>query len=62
MPKRLFRRTLFAATALLASLVTGWANAQTPAKEIFGNTPLPSAEEPRVHGFYSKGCISGAVA
>ncbi|MEM1377158.1 MAG: penicillin-insensitive murein endopeptidase, partial [Pseudomonadota bacterium] len=35
---------------------------QTPAKEIFGNTKLPSAEEAKVYGFYSKGCIAGAVA
>ena len=38
------------------------AHAQTPAKELFGHTALPSVSEPRVYGFYSKGCIGGAVA
>ncbi|MEL6436581.1 MAG: penicillin-insensitive murein endopeptidase [Pseudomonadota bacterium] len=36
--------------------------AETPAKQLFGKTDLPSATPPKVHGFYSKGCISGAVA
>ncbi|MDZ7823466.1 MAG: penicillin-insensitive murein endopeptidase [Ahrensia sp.] len=36
--------------------------AQTPAKELFGRTPLPSVSDPVVHGFYTKGCIAGAVA
>lgn len=36
--------------------------AQTPAKELFGRTPLPAISDPVVHGFYSKGCIAGAVA
>lgn len=38
------------------------AQAQTAAKELFGRTPLPSVNPAEVHGFYSKGCISGAVA
>lgn len=40
----------------------GAAQAQVAAKEVFGNTPLPALTEPQVHGFYSKGCIGGAVA
>jgi penicillin-insensitive murein DD-endopeptidase len=46
----------------LASGVTGSAQAQTAAKELFGRTPLPSVSAPAVHGFYSKGCVAGAVA
>ncbi|MEM1378168.1 MAG: penicillin-insensitive murein endopeptidase, partial [Pseudomonadota bacterium] len=50
------------ATVAVCLLGVGSAVAQTPAKEIFGNTKLPSAEEAKVYGFYSKGCIAGAVA
>lgn len=38
------------------------AQAEPPAKQLFGGTPLPSATEARVHGFYTGGCIAGAVA
>jgi len=37
-------------------------HAQTPAKKLFGNKRLPAALKPQVHGFYTNGCISGAVA
>lgn len=47
--------------ATLCSSV-GSAPAQTAAKELFGRTALPSVTAPQVHGFYSKGCITGAVA
>ncbi len=47
------------ATALALPLAV---SAETPAKEQFGRMPLPSVADPVVHGFYSKGCISGAVA
>ncbi len=36
--------------------------AKTPAKQLFGTKALPAAMEPKVHGFYSKGCVAGAVA
>lgn len=36
--------------------------AQTPAKKLFGDRPLPAALKPAAHGFYTKGCIAGAVA
>ena len=36
--------------------------AQTPAKKLFGHRPLPAALKPAAHGFYTKGCIAGAVA
>lgn len=58
--KSLLRQSALALAVALCSL--SGASAQTPAKEIFGNTRLPSATAPQVHGFYSKGCIAGAVA
>ena len=36
--------------------------AETPAKRLFGTKPLPAALKPAAHGFYTKGCIAGAVA
>ncbi|WP_223477677.1 penicillin-insensitive murein endopeptidase [Oricola indica] len=38
------------------------AAAEPAAKELFGRMPLPSVSEPASVGFYSKGCIAGAVA
>lgn len=38
------------------------AGAAELAKNLFGNKRLPAAIEPKVHGFYSKGCFSGGVA
>ena len=32
----------------------------TPAKELFGRKREPSREEPKVVGFYAKGCLAGA--
>lgn len=59
----LLKRTAQACLAVMATItVFAGAQAQTPAKEVFGNTPLPALTEPQVHGFYSKGCIGGAVA
>lgn len=46
---------------LLAFLPFTDAHAQA-AKELFGKTTLPSLGAPQVHGFYSKGCVTGAVA
>lgn len=54
------RIALLSLTAITAQ--SGTAHAQTAAKEVFGNTPLPALTKPQVHGFYSKGCIGGAVA
>ncbi|WP_306026277.1 penicillin-insensitive murein endopeptidase [Oceaniradius stylonematis] len=48
--------------ALMCGLGSTPALAEEPAKQLFGNTPLPAATEARVHGFYSSGCIAGAVA
>ena len=36
--------------------------AQTPAKNLFGAKRLPAATTAKAHGFYSKGCIQGAIA
>ncbi len=50
-----------AAAMAIVGLAPG-AGAQEPARQLFGNTELPSAEAPRVHGFYSRGCLAGGVA
>lgn len=38
------------------------AQAQVPAKKLFGAKKLPAVLKPAVHGFYNKGCVQGAVA
>lgn len=51
--------------ALSVGLFTGAtsaAQADQPAKQAFGAMELPSVSPPESYGFYSKGCISGAVA
>lgn len=49
--------------ATLASVVAPEALAENkPAKELFGAEKLPTTTAPSSYGFYSKGCISGAVA
>lgn len=62
MPLGRFRLSAIILAAVLSVGTLGQAAAETAAKEVFGNTVLPSAEEPQVYGFYSKGCIAGAVA
>ena len=51
---------------LAAGLLAVWAPAlaanDTPAKELFSAVTLPSKASPDPEGFYSKGCIGGAVA
>ncbi len=47
--------------ALFGAAVTT-AQADAPAKQAFGAVKLPSVTDPQSYGFYSKGCISGAVA
>jgi len=54
-------KTLCAALAL-TFLPVEFSHAQTPAKKLFGSKPLPAALQPAAHGFYTKGCIAGAVA
>ncbi|MEM7214932.1 MAG: penicillin-insensitive murein endopeptidase [Pseudomonadota bacterium] len=36
--------------------------AETPAKRLFGNKPLPASMKAAAHGFYTKGCLAGGVA
>ena len=43
-------------------LIATGAVADTPAKRLFGSKALPADLAPAAHGFYSKGCISGATA
>ncbi len=59
------------ARASLASLVTGClaltlamqpVAAEPIAKRLFGGKKLPAVMQPAVHGFYSKGCVQGAIA
>lgn len=56
------------ARSALAILVTAGfvmpveALAEKPAKQVFGRMTLPDTLKPASHGFYSKGCMSGAVA
>lgn len=50
----------FLLAILFASLALP-ANAQV-AKTLFGAEKLPAATKPQVHGYYSMGCVAGAVA
>lgn len=52
-----------ALTAGLVAATTGGASAEgAAAKQLFGGMKLPSRAAPTPYGFYSKGCIAGAVA
>ncbi|WP_062232223.1 penicillin-insensitive murein endopeptidase [Aureimonas sp. N4] len=55
------RSRLSLATLGLVAALSGPAGAQTPAKELFGSEATPSAGPPQSIGFYSKGCLSGAM-
>lgn len=48
--------------AVATAFIAGAAQAEQPAKQLFGSMPLPAATQSKVHGFYSNGCIAGAVA
>lgn len=49
--------------AIALSLATALPGAADPlAKDVFGSVPGPTGGNPAAIGFYSKGCISGAVA
>jgi len=47
---------------LAITLMAAQASAEPAAKRLFGSKALPAALKPAVHGFYSKGCVAGAVA
>ena len=55
----MIRKFLTAATLALVAL--GTAQADPLAKDVFGHTPGPTGGAPAAIGFYSKGCVSGAV-
>ncbi len=55
----MIRKFLTAAIVALATL--GVAQADPLAKDVFGSTPGPTGGAPAAIGFYSKGCVSGAV-
>lgn len=54
-------RRIFAALLAFGALA-GSASAEEKAKNLFGAEKLPAAADPRSYGFYSKGCLAGAVA
>jgi len=64
------RRSIGAATVLIALMCAGLAQAQvspsvadrTPAKQLFGAAKEPAELATRAIGFYSKGCLAGGVA
>ncbi|MBO6814075.1 MAG: penicillin-insensitive murein endopeptidase [Rhizobiaceae bacterium] len=47
---------------MVAGMLAPEVFAQTPAKKLFGSKPLPAAMKAQVHGFYTKGCVAGAIA
>jgi len=54
----MLRRTLILAAVLLAAPAS---SAEPPAKQLFGAQPLPAALTSQPIGFYSRGCMAGAV-
>ena len=58
----MIRNFLTAAILALAGLGTALPSQADPlAKDVFGATPGPTGGQPVAIGFYSKGCVSGAV-
>lgn len=56
-----FKKIVCTAAALLVSAQLGAAQ-DNAAKYLFGAKKLPVLTQPSTHGFYTKGCIAGAVA
>ncbi|MEO0547962.1 MAG: penicillin-insensitive murein endopeptidase [Pseudomonadota bacterium] len=54
-------RLLTTLIALSAAMMPSDADAQPPAKQLFGKQKLPAVQPAAAHGFYSKGCMSGAI-
>ena len=53
----------FLAVVMAAGLLApDYAEAQAPAKKVFGSMAGAAALKPAAHGFYSRGCLAGAVA
>ncbi|WP_017999302.1 penicillin-insensitive murein endopeptidase [Paracoccus sp. N5] len=58
----MIRKTLTAAVLALAALAMAQPSAADPlAKDVFGAAPGPTGGSAAALGFYSKGCVSGAV-
>ncbi|MEL6737154.1 MAG: hypothetical protein AAFO98_15030, partial [Pseudomonadota bacterium] len=51
-------RLLTTLIALSAAMMPSDADAQPPAKQLFGKQKLPAVQPAAAHGFYSKGCMS----
>lgn len=58
----MLRFTAVLLSTLILTQANGGAQAEPLAKNLFGGKDLPAAIPAKVHGFYSKGCIGGAVA
>ena len=59
-----YESACFVFSLILAALLAARAGerAERPAKELFGGAPLPAALASEPIGFYSRGCMAGAVA
>lgn len=53
------RTTLRTAIVALAVVAANHVDAQTPAKDLFGNAPQPADLKARAIGSYARGCLSG---
>ncbi len=53
---------ILCASLALTFLTPELSYGQKPARKLFGHKPLPAALKPAAHGFYTKGCLAGAVA
>lgn len=60
--RRLARAALFLGGPAAVMPAAGAADQNAVAKQLFGHAKLPAAIASEPHGFYSKGCIAGAVA
>jgi penicillin-insensitive murein DD-endopeptidase len=60
--RRIHRLASLAVIALLAASAGSALAADRPAKQAFGSQALPTRAAPQSIGFYSRGCMAGAVA
>ncbi|WP_027488712.1 penicillin-insensitive murein endopeptidase [Allorhizobium undicola] len=61
-PARLLSAFALSGLLLVADLAPALSGEDQPAKQAFGAVQLPTAGPATPYGFYSKGCMSGAVA
>jgi penicillin-insensitive murein DD-endopeptidase len=57
-----FIKASIAVTLVFATITAAVAQDTTPAKQLFGAVKLPAVSPPAAAGFYSKGCVTGAIA